>query len=37
MPVYRYVEENGSVAMLAIKKSAGVIAEVKLREEILGM
>ena len=32
MPARRYVEENGSSAMLATKKSAGVAPEGDLRE-----
>ena len=32
MPGHRYVEENGSAAMLAIKRSAGVTPEVNLQE-----
>ena len=32
MPAYRYVEENGSVVMLATKRSADVTPEVNLRE-----
>ena len=31
MPALRYVEENGSAAMLATKNSAGVAPEVDLR------
>ena len=34
MPARRYVEENGSAAMLATKMSAGVAPEVNLRERI---
>ena len=30
MPACRYVEENGSVAMLATKRSAGAVPEVNL-------
>ena len=32
MSAHRYEEENGSAAMLAIKKSAGVAPEMNLRE-----
>ena len=32
MPTHRYVEENGSAAMLAAKRSAGVTPEMNLRE-----
>ena len=32
MPAHRYVEENGSDAMLATKRSAGVAQEVNLKE-----
>ena len=32
MPARRYVEEIGSAAMLATKRSAGVTPEVNLRE-----
>ena len=31
MPAHRYMEENGSAAMLAAKRSAGVAPEVNLR------
>ena len=31
MPSYRYMEENGSAAMLATKRLAGVTPEVNLR------
>ena len=34
MPARRYVEENGSAAMLATKMSAGVAPEVNLRERV---
>ena len=34
MPVHSYVEENGSAAMLATKRSAGVTPEVNLREHL---
>ena len=37
MPARRYVEENGSAAMLATKRSAGVTPEVNLRENITHM
>ena len=32
MPAHRYIEENGSVAMLAAKRLAGVAPEVNLGE-----
>ena len=32
MPDHRYVEENGFVVMLAVKRLAGVTPEVNLRE-----
>ena len=32
MPGHRYVEDIGSVAMLAVKRSAGATPEVNLRE-----
>ena len=35
MLVCKYVDENGSAAMLATKRSAGVTPEVNLREHIL--
>ena len=34
MPVCRYVEEIGSAAMLAAKRSAGVAPEVNVREHV---
>ena len=34
MPARRYLEEIGSAAMLAAKRSAGVTPEVNLREHI---
>ena len=34
MPAYRYVEENGSAAMLANKRAAGVTPEVNLKEHV---
>ena len=37
MPVHRYVEENGSAAMLAAKRSAGVTPEVNLGEHVTCM
>ena len=37
MPGHRYVEENGSAAMLVTKRSAGVAPEVNLRERITHM
>ena len=37
MPAHRYVEENGSAAILAAKRSAGVVSEVNLREHITHM
>ena len=37
MPAHRYVEENGSAAILAAKRSAGVASEVNLREHITHM
>ena len=37
MPAYRYVEENGSTAMLAAKRLAGVTPEVDLKEHITHM
>ena len=37
MPACRYVEENGSAAMLATKRSAGVTPEVNLGECVTGM
>ena len=37
MPACRYVEENGSAAMLAAKRSAGVTPEVNLRECVTSM
>ena len=35
MPDYRYMEEIGSAAMLATKRSAGVIPEVNLKEHVI--
>ena len=32
MPAHRYMEENGSAAMLPAKRSVGVAPEVNLRE-----
>ena len=37
MPAHRYVEENGSAAMLAAKRSAGVTPEVNLGEHVTCM
>ena len=37
MPACRYVEEKGSAAMLAAKRSAGVTLEVNLKECIAHM
>ena len=37
MPACRYVEEIGSSAMLAAKRSAGVTAEVNLSEHVTHM
>ena len=37
MPAYRYIEENGSAAMLATKKLAVVTPEVNLREFVTHM
>ena len=37
MPAHRYIEENGSAAMLAAKKWAGVTPEVNLREHVTPM
>ena len=37
MPVHRYVEENGSTAMLAIKSLAGAVPEVNFREHVTCM
>ena len=37
MPVHRYVEENGSTAMLAIKRLAGAVPEVNFREHVTCM
>ena len=37
MSGHRYMEENGSVAMLAAKRSAGLTPEVNLRECEAGM
>ena len=34
MPACRYVEENGSAAMLAAKRSADVVPEVYLKEHV---
>ena len=34
MPTHRHVEENGSAAMLAAKRSAGVVPEVNLRVSV---
>ena len=34
MPAQKYVEENGSAAILATKRSAGVAPEVNLREHV---
>ena len=34
MPGHRYVEEISSAAILATKRSAGVIPEVNLREDV---
>ena len=34
MPAHRYVKENGSAAMLAAKRSAGVTPEVNLWEHV---
>ena len=34
MPAYRYMEENGSAAMLATKRLAGVMPDVNLREYV---
>ena len=32
--VYKYVDEKGSAAMLAIKRSVGVVPEVNLRNQL---
>ena len=37
MPAHRYVEENGSAAILVTKRLGGVIAKVDLRECITHM
>ena len=37
MPACRYVEENGSAAMLAAKRSVGVAPEVNFREHVTHM
>ena len=37
MPAHRYVEENGSAAILAAKRLAGVASEVNLGEHITHM
>ena len=37
MPSHRYVEVNGSAAMLATKRSAGVAPEMNLREYVTCM
>ena len=34
MPAHRYAEENSSAAMLATKRSAGVVPEMNLREGV---
>ena len=34
MPAHRYVEENGSTAMLATNRLAGVAPEVNFREHV---
>ena len=34
MPAHKYVEDNGSAAMLAAKKLAGVTSEVNLNEHV---
>ena len=37
MPAHRYVEENGSAAMLANERSSGVAPEVNLRKHVTHM
>ena len=34
IPVYKYVDEKGSAAMLAIKRSSGVVPEMNLRNPL---
>ena len=37
MSAYRYIEENGSAAMMATKRSVGVTPEINLRECVTSM